>query len=405
MYEQYTRTYTYKGQGNNSGTRSVKWNRFTISGDTTHIIGQIVRIEYVHAHSSINRPTRTLRGRIVLTDGTQFISNPDTYTFRGDVHRFTNIWEANFPSSDQFAIIDRIETINEAGETNNNSYGSSPLYWRANSDDPMIIRVIFVEEPPIRYSPRIEKFVVGRCNEAAQMVDDGAYVSTTLRLNYDRAQALPENTYVGIRHAGGEINITGRLGELLTAEGLNFDTSLIPGQWALGSDWVFTVVFTLGKETATAADSIGRAYAPVFISRDGNRISFNGFPRRNDGQSVEFHAPVFAYGGISGVNDYSTAETATGGKWIDGNPIYRIVIPTGGKTANVMDISVAHLNIKELISLRGLFSNGTNIFPAPAATVNTNYTIQLEMSGTNVHISTSSRTFTSGYVILEYTKN
>ena len=46
-----------------------------------------------------------------------------------------------------------------------------------------------------------------------------------------------------------------------------------------------------------------------------------------------------------------------------------------------------------------------NAFPIPAATVNTAYIIQLEAaSRTVVRIGTSSRTWRSGFIILEYTK-
>ena len=50
MATEYTITYTFTGQDNTSGNRSVAFNRFSASGDTGRNIGQITKIQYVHYH-------------------------------------------------------------------------------------------------------------------------------------------------------------------------------------------------------------------------------------------------------------------------------------------------------------------------------------------------------------------
>ena len=52
MATEYKITYTYTGQGNTGGARSVSLSRFKKTGDVNRKIGQIKSIIYEHWHSS-----------------------------------------------------------------------------------------------------------------------------------------------------------------------------------------------------------------------------------------------------------------------------------------------------------------------------------------------------------------
>lgn len=132
--------------------------------------------------------------------------------------------------------------------------------------------------------------------------------------------------------------------------------------------------------------------------------------------------PAYFYGGVilgdaemggGGGGDYPApgTELNTGGKWFNGKPIYRAIIETGAKTANTMKYDVSAFNIEHYISIQGMFYAQANyadgyVFPAPAAHMNNvNWTIQLEAENrTTLTTGATSRTWKSGWILIEYTK-
>lgn len=116
------------------------------------------------------------------------------------------------------------------------------------------------------------------------------------------------------------------------------------------------------------------------------------------------------YGHNIGEPDFSTSEAVTGRKWIDGKPIYRCVIEVGAKTASAMYVDVTSLGIETYVDLRGMFYASAGyasgyVYPAPYAAMSESYMLGLEAaSRTSIRINSSSRTWKSGYLIVEYTK-
>lgn len=106
-------------------------------------------------------------------------------------------------------------------------------------------------------------------------------------------------------------------------------------------------------------------------------------------------------------NSYSETETLTGGKWIDGKPIYRKVVDFGA-LPNATTKSVAHgiSNLGKAISLKGIAYRNTTTIPLPYPHPSTPLIIGLYLEGANVAVIASSdrSNFTSSYVIIEYTK-
>ena len=100
-------------------------------------------------------------------------------------------------------------------------------------------------------------------------------------------------------------------------------------------------------------------------------------------------------------NSYSTTEMLTGGKWIDGKPIYRWVYDNGSYVSN-LDIDVSSLNIDVLIHTEVIGNDNTS------GTGN-----KWDLSATNgrdAYINISNNHFVTvgnlckRYAIIEYTK-
>lgn len=111
--------------------------------------------------------------------------------------------------------------------------------------------------------------------------------------------------------------------------------------------------------------------------------------------------------GVYGSNSYSTTEKKTGGKWIDGKPIYRKTIDCGA-LPNATNKTVNHniANIDKVINQKGWSYNGDSFFPLPYVFINASYQIKLFATKTQIQIETGSDRsgFTETYVTLEYTK-
>lgn len=103
---------------------------------------------------------------------------------------------------------------------------------------------------------------------------------------------------------------------------------------------------------------------------------------------------------------YSETETICG-SWIDGSPIYRKVIDFGtlpNNTNKFVNHNVS--NIKTLVKLKGMATDGSTFILIPHSNPNDNYTaVLISANATTVHIRTgSNRSNYTPYVIMEYTK-
>lgn len=148
---EYTRRYRYTGQGNVSSARSVAFSKFKVSGNTTSKFAKVVKIQYVHYHTSTRAYDWKLRGRLVLNDGTTFNSNFVTARISGDTVKFTNTFE-NLPTPEQFAQIKTVQTLNSNNSTGQLFDGDPKLYWRATSEYPMDIILTFSDIPDVQTS-------------------------------------------------------------------------------------------------------------------------------------------------------------------------------------------------------------------------------------------------------------
>jgi hypothetical protein len=121
------------------------------------------------------------------------------------------------------------------------------------------------------------------------------------------------------------VNLTSQIPDLIS--GVTGDYSLVTQSFSNGVDWYFLFVFGDDYEQDTVSGSIARAFANLHLSgASTGGAAFGRFSSSTEGNpKLESEYPFYAYGGIEGVNNYSTAEVLTGGHWIDGKPIYRFV--------------------------------------------------------------------------------
>ena len=115
-------------------------------------------------------------------------------------------------------------------------------------------------------------------------------------------------------------------------------------------------------------------------------------------------------GYVDSSNSYSTNEVKTGGKWIDGKPIYRKVVNFGAlpnATTNV--VSFDNINADTFVKIEGIaMSNIGNAITIPFAdTSSATQSITIFASSTSISINTGTvnrSDYIKCYITLEYTK-
>lgn len=116
---------------------------------------------------------------------------------------------------------------------------------------------------------------------------------------------------------------------------------------------------------------------------------------------------IGVYGDEPIIEDYSTTETDTGTKWINGDAIYKKTVNIGSLPNNTIK-TVTHniANFGNLVRLEGSFTNGTNSAPIPYAAPTAAKSVQAYTDASNITIGTGEdRSTYTGYVTLYYTKS
>lgn len=149
---EFTRTYRLTGINNTSTNRIVDFSYFrVVGGDTEHNIAKIIGIQYVHWHTSERSMSWGLRGKLVLADGTAFVSDEVYHSISGNVVKYVNTF-AELPTPEQFAQLQKVQTLDTAGNTGNSDAYYTKLYWRATSTYPMDIILTFSDIPDVQTS-------------------------------------------------------------------------------------------------------------------------------------------------------------------------------------------------------------------------------------------------------------
>ena len=160
-------------------------------------------------------------------------------------------------------------------------------------------------------------------------------------------------------------------------------------------------------ETKTAAetDLVNLEVGQIIATKDeGNELS-NPVDVVQDGNMHAVTSNAVA-DGLS----YSIDEVKTGGKWIDGKPIYRKVINFGAlPNATTKVVSFDNINADTFVNIEGIvMDNSGSVITIPYASVSdSTWSIAIFINSSSVSISTGTvdrSEYTKCYVTIEYTK-
>lgn len=239
--------------------------------------------------------------------------------------------------------------------------------------------------------------------------DTGEYVWVTLVASC--------SDIVGLNSIGWEITAKGSDGDVTEYSGSNSGTEIdiyedrtiitAPISAAIGVDYTVEVVDAAGY-SASQYDSItpGRANFALAASKHG--ASFGCLPKGTEAQPMlESAYPFYAYGGIHGVTNYTTDEVKTGGTWIDGKPIYRMIVTASGSLATGAVItSQSFAGVDTVISLSGALVRSDGVRMAIPTFSGENYFVSCEIDASGTMKLYKGTSITTGYIIVvvEYTK-
>ena len=173
-----------------------------------------------------------------------------------------------------------------------------------------------------------------------------------------------------------------------------FSTKESPYTWFALSETATSsssVEFDSSKVTCSGTTTHGKQKGVTYIIKAFH--TNEGVDSKN-----EVSDPIIEYvdNAIAGIKDYSTEETLTGGKWIDGKPIYRICVsfPVCELKPNEWNIvnSLSIMGIDEIIDARAKRDADNSIIPLAARSRDTSIEVN------------SSTNFGIDKLILEYTK-
>ena len=415
MATEYKIIFTYTGQDNTSGSRSVARSKFKKSGDTGRKIGQIKSITYEHWHTSDKAANWALRGRLVFSDGTTITSNTVTHTISGTKVKYTNTF-TKLPTPEQFALLKAVQTLDSKGKTTADGY-SAKLYWRANSSNPMRLIVTFIEEQPVVYAPNVDSFSVVRTDASGNPSREGLYIRTSLKLSIGNSAGLSGASckiYYGADtqpvidpSSPQKVDLDAKISTLMT--GVTNSPDILTGVWPVGNTWFFKVVFTAGEEMAPSeVMHVERGTTSMHISGEpGGGVCIGGFSTGTTANpKFESRVPAHFYAGVEGVTNYSTDEVKTGGTWIDGKPIYRKCISVNAAaTSTSTTMATVGSAVETWVSISGIFERGDSSMYIPTcyyASSGDNHRIWGSAGGNIRYTSTNKLV---GVLVVEYTKS
>lgn len=185
--------------------------------------------------------------------------------------------------------------------------------------------------------------------------------------------------------------------------------SLLPGTVSLNlsAEYELKVIDSAGNY-AIQYTSVAPGRANFALSGSKYGASFGCLPKgTEENPMLESAYPIYAYGGIEGVTNYTEGEVNTGGTWVDGKPIYRKVIIASGNFATNTIISANGFSEAEtVISLKGIVIRSDNvIMPIPIYS-GTEYFVSYEIDASkNLKLYKGTSITTAKLIaIAEYTK-
>ena len=269
--------------------------------------------------------------------------------------------------------------------------------------------------------PEIVRFSIARVTEEGVEAVDGTCARASVQasvsgLEVSGAEQNHIEYYVRYREAGTEEWISG---DTVTVAGTSVDAeALIYRQSAPADDfndmsgYEFQLVLADIYAASVAADEMPTKDVRLCLDQNTGSIGFGGEAVfHSGGPEYDFYGLVRAHGalsaaaGIEGVTNHAAAEVATGGRWVDGRPIYRLsgmyagTLTNGAQNNFPLGIAPIHTVIRADVFTRGAPADGSTgywWFPATynnATSGNVNYSISYLIN--NCHSDPSLRVIVS----------
>ena len=230
--------------------------------------------------------------------------------------------------------------------------------------------------------PKVALFAIVRVRSDGTEAVDGTYAlasvqATISSLKVSGAEKNSISYYIRYREAGTE---TWTNGDTNAVSGTSVDASaLIRRQNAAVGDfndmsgYEFQLVLSDIYASSTASDEMPTKDVRLCLEQNTGSIGFGGEATGTaTTPEYDFYGLIRARGGIEGVTNYAPGETATGGRWIDGRPIYRQVLmfpPLAGGATAYASLGYEVSEIDAVISARGFALGPTSgflkIIPSP----------------------------------------
>ncbi len=277
--------------------------------------------------------------------------------------------------------------------------------------------------------PQIAAFAIARVTAAGDEATDGTYAQATVQAS---VSPLLLGTYEGttpVFEAQNKLSYRVQYRQIAASgetesEWTDTDEIVAPGMavntsWVLSDNGVPIATFDdmTGYEfrltvsdifaAATARDDMPTKAIRLSIHHASGSLGFGGDAAKGapGRPEYDFYGPIRARFGIEGVTNHAAAEVATGGRWVDGRPIYRLsgmyagTLTNGAQNNFPLGIAPIHTVIRADVFTRGAPSDGSSgywWFPATynnATSGNVNYSISYLIN--NCHSEPSLRVIVS----------
>lgn len=269
------------------------------------------------------------------------------------------------------------------------------------------------------YKISIDELELTRCINGVPN-DEGESVLTDLRITQETIPGGPVPTMM-LHYAEGDavdesaamIDLSAHITDAqagLTA------AQIISATFSNGSDWAFLLVLSNGYEAVSVRTTLGRAFANVHLSgASTGGVAFGKFSASQEGAPLfECAYPARMLGGIEGVNVYVEDEVLTGGRWINGKPLYRRTIVTTSSATGYTDINLSALGfdflriVDSTINFKyngsGNYWGGTSWHNPTTDSAGYDFH-RVYVTGTTLRLHTGSRVQRiAEYTTIEYTK-
>lgn len=174
--------------------------------------------------------------------------------------------------------------------------------------------------------------------------------------------------------------------------------------------WEYTL--TVSDEAGVYAaeySAVQTAMANFALAASKRGAAFGGIPHgTTENPMLESWYPLYAYNGIHGVNRYVEGEVETGGKWIDGKPIYRQVFckEVAGSASNNTELGTLS-DVEMIVRMDGMFerTGDSSLFvhPVPYYNSSTRYFLPFYNPSTG-QVFMQATTAGIAHVVVDYTK-